>query len=273
MKHSFIFLIFICLLASAISTQRAQAHSPFIVVTPEKSGTHLLTKLMSRLVKKEVLNCWEHEMNETELTQLLDAAEQNNSYVHMHALPTEEIIQTLKKKGYKVIFLMRDPRDLLISLLHYIEKGWSFGPCSLDRPYGQLSLKDKLHELITGERFGLSAIPAIIIRRLPWMDQESTFVYTAYFEQLVGKEGGGNDRDQLREIVGIAGHINLKLDKTHLKEVSTHLWGADPGEKTTFRNGQTGSWKAEFTERHKRSFKKRFNRLLIETGYEKNSEW
>lgn len=272
MKHSFEILVVCCLL-TFFSTRVALAHSRFIVVTPEKTGTHLLTKLLSRLVKKEVHNCWKYEINEADLTQLLDTAEQNNAYLHMHALPTNEIIQTLKNEKYKVVFLMRDPRDVVISLLYYIEKGWSLGPCSIERPYGQLSLEDKIDELITGNRYGLSAVHSIIIRRLPWMDQKSNFVYTAHFEQLVGAEGGGSYEAQLIEIWKIARHIGVSLDKTSLKEAAQNLWGADPGEKTTFRNGQLGSWKNEFTQEHNQSFKERFSHLLIQLGYEKNEDW
>lgn len=274
MKNVYWFTVLFCFFAQfVIFQENLKSEDAFVVITPEKTGTHLLTKLVSRLVKKDVHNCWEHEMGEKDFSSLLDAAEQNNCYVHMHALPTHEIINTLKKKKYKVLFLMRDPRDVTVSLFYYIEKGWSIGPCGLDRPYGQLSPNEKLHELITGQRYGLSVVHSIIVRRLAWMHQKNHFVYTSYFEKLVGEEGGGNYKDQLREIFKIAKHIGLNLTQAELKAVALNLWGAEPGEKTTFRKGQIGSWKTEFSEEHTRSFKKRFNSLLTELGYEENSHW
>lgn len=251
----------------------AFAHSRFVVVTPEKTGTHLLTKLLTRLVNKEVQNCWLHDISETELAQLLDASQENQTYIHIHALPTKAILKTLKKKKYKVIFLMRDPRDVIVSLFYYIEKGWSLGPFSSGQPYGKLSKEQKIHELINGERFGMSAVQSIILRRLPWMNQPAHFVFTAHYEKLVGADGGGSNADQLNEIMQIARHINLKIDLSEAEAAAYHLWGANPGERTTFRTGQIGSWQAEFSEKNKQSFKKRFNRLLIGLEYEKNADW
>jgi hypothetical protein len=273
MKYGFTISIFLSALTFFLAPLIAQVHSPFIVVTPEKTGTHLLTKLLSRLVKKEVQNCWDHEMSAEALVELLDSVQKTNTFLHIHALPTKEIIETLEERKYKVIFLMRDPRDVVISLLHYIEKGWSFGPCGLDKPYGQLTMHDKLHELITGERYGLSTVHSIIIRRLPWMHQSRQFVYTAHFEKLVGEEGGGTYKDQLKEIVKIAQHIDLRLTKALLEETALNLWGADLDEKTTFRKGQIGSWKEEFSKEHKKIFKNEFNSLLFQLGYEQNTQW
>ena len=267
------FFLFIFLCVSCLANLSAQESQRFIVVTPEKTGTHLLTKLMSRLVNKEVHNCWEHSLPAKEFTTLLDEVESSNMFLHMHALPTKEIIQTLKKKKYKVFFLMRDPRDDMVSLLYYIEKGWSIGPCGLDKPYGTLSLPEKLQELITGERFGLAMVEAIILRRLDWMKEKSQFVYTAHFENLVGSEGGGDDKKQLKEIIKISQHLGLNLSTAELKDIAKDLWGAEPGENTTFRKGQLGGWKEEFTSEHKAAFKKRYNKLLIHLKYEKNSNW
>lgn len=267
------FLVFIQFISLTLFFGSASAYFPFVVVTPEKTGTHLLTKLMGRLVKKEVQNCWEHEISSEKLQCLLDESEQNNRYVHIHAYPTGELIQYLKEKQYKVIFLMRDPRDVVVSLLYYIEKGWAMGPCSLDRPYGFLSLEDKMHELITGKRYGFSAVQNIIVKRLPWMYENKSFVYTARFEKLVGPKGGGIQKEQEKEINSIAKHIGLQLSLGDIEEAACNLWGAEPGVETTFRKGRIGSWKEEFTERHAVSFKKRFNQLLIDLGYEENSNW
>lgn len=262
----FFFLILITPYIQA-STQRV------VVITPEKTGTHLLTKLISKLINKEVHNCWNYTLSAAELSNLIDEVEKENCFLHIHALPTSEIISTLKKRKCKVCFLMRDPRDVVVSLFHYIEKGWSIGPCGLDKPYGALSPKDKLQELITGKRYKFPAVAKIIVRRLLWMKQDSGFVYTAHFENLVGSQGGGSDKAQLQEIKSIAHHIGLKISQKRLKEIAANLWGADPGEKTTFRQGQIGGWQEIFDEEHKQAFKKLYGQLLIDLRYEKNKDW
>lgn len=266
---------FICAALLFISID-VHAFQPFIVVTPEKTGTHLLTKAIERLVKKTTHNYWGHKMTPEELLQALKKAEENNAFMHMHALPDQAMIDTLLSKSYKVIFLMRDPRDTMVSLLHYIEAGWSYGPLSLNGRYATLSMQEKLDEIITGKRYGTSGVRQIIGRRLDWMNQDPSFVCTVYFEDLVGKEGGGTAKKQNRTIRQLAKHIGLELKPELLKEVTTDLFGAPPGKpgtKSTFRKGQIGSWKLEFTPAHVFAFKAYFGKELIQLGYERNMAW
>lgn len=245
------------------------SHSPFVVVTPEKTGTHLLTKALERLVDKTTINHWIHTASSQELIAFLDQAEENNVFIQMHALPTPEIIDTLRAKHYKVIFLMRDPRDVAVSLLHYIEKGWAYGPCRNDMAYGKLSLDEKLDELITGSRFGCAAVKEVIGLRIPWLHQDPSFVYSAHFENLVGTAGGGSDDLQNLEIANIANHLSIFLTSELLEKVTTDLFGA-PG---TFRSGQIGSWKSQFSDQHVASFKMMMGINLIILGYEKGFSW
>lgn len=246
----------------------AITHDRFIVVTPEKTGTHLLTKAIGRLVEKEVRNCWAHYMTEDELVSELLNAEVDNKFLHVHAYPTKVIIDTLKKHHYKVIFLIRDPRDTLISLYYYIEGGWEIGPYKLTKPYGLLSFEEKIDEMITGSRFRRSMVKALFVERLYWMDQSSNFVYTARFENLVGHLGGGRDSDQLKEVVNIAKHIRCPLSKKRAAIILDHLWGPEAGQRTTFRKGVIGNWKQEFSEEHKKVFQQNWGWLLQVLKYE-----
>jgi hypothetical protein len=248
-----------------------QADQPFIVITPEKTGTHLLTKVMERMSSKKTRNCWAHSLTHEELLKELKIAEENEAFLHMHALPTDEIINTLLTHSYKVIFLMRDPRDVIISLLFYIDKGWTYGPFRRDYPYGKLSFDEKLDELISGSRYGLSALNSIIGRRIPWIYQDVSFVYVAHFENLVGDKGGGTDQAQLEEILNIANFLNIKLDKEKIDHITYQLFGI-PGERT-FRSGQIHTWKKYFKPFHIEKFKNRFGNELILLGYEKDFIW
>lgn len=243
----------------------------FVIVTPEKSGTHLLTKAIGRLTGMGTHNCWAYELSTGELLNEIRTAQEKNAFLHMHALPTPEIIRTLKQHNYKVVFLMRDPRDVVISLLFYIEKGWVYGPFHLSLDYGTLTKDQKIDELITGRRYHVSAVRTVIERRIPWMLQSSSFVYTVHFENLVGAEGGGSKERQNKEIVNIANHLGVSVTSDDLLRITTGLFGK-PGEGT-FREGKISSWKNHFTDKHKRDFKKLFGTQLIQLGYEKDSSW
>jgi hypothetical protein len=52
--------------------------------------------------------------------------------------------------------------------------------------------------------------------------------------------------------------------------------GRKPGEEDVhshYRKGVPGDWRNHFTERHKEYFKRNFNDLLVQLGYEKDNNW
>lgn len=250
------------------------AEEKFVVITPEKTGTHLLTKMIERLVNKETRNCWAHSLTQKELMSELQAAKEGNAFLQIHALPTPVIIMTLLANKYKVIFLIRDPRDVVVSLLFYIDKGWAYGPYRTNSPYGILSFDDKLYELISGEHFGMSVPLDLMGRRMLWLYQDEDFVYTARFENLVGPNGGGTLESQMNEITQIANHLGITLEEGVLSSIIDNLFGtADMEKKGTFREGTINSWKKYYTDRHRLAFKKVFGKELIMLNYEKDNSW
>ncbi len=268
----FIYLLsFIFYLAFSPFVCAKEKCDKFVVITPEKTGTHLLTKALSLLTGKKTINNWSHSLSKQQLTAALEKAKQEQSFLHIHAYPEPQIVNTLKQKGYKVIFLYRDPRDQAVSLLFFILKGWEYGPLNIQRPFGQLAFDDQLMEIITGERYGLSGTAGIMEKRLPWFLQKKSFVYTAKFENLVGEKGGGTQKAQYRELKNICKHIHLKVKRTDIEKQAAQLFGK-PGE-ATFRSGQIGEWKKYFKPQHTAAFKQRFSPLLKITGYEKKTEW
>ncbi len=246
-------------------------HHKFMLITPEKCGTHLLMKALEQLLNKQTVNIWDHNLPSPQLLSTLIQAELENKYVHMHANPSKQMIALLKKQNYKVIFLIRDPRDQALSLLHYIDKGWSLRTLNPKGPYSSLSFNDKLLEIITGNRYGTSGVKHAIGEKLGWMSLESDFVYTVRFENLVGAEGGGHRDLQLMEIRNIAHHLEIDLPDEELQQRSFNLFGK-PGEKT-FRNGQIGEWKLFFKPMHIKAFKEVFGSELIDMGYECDFNW
>lgn len=253
------------------SLQANEFHHDFIVITPEKTGTHLLTKTMEKLTGKQTHYYWNHSVDQMTLLAILHQAKQQNAFVQMHAIPDPIMIWTLMQQNYKVIFLIRDPRDQAVSLLFYILKGWSYGPLNMQMPFGQLSVGEQLDEVITGVRYGCSGTFNIMINRLPWMFQDPHFALTARFENLVGEEGGGSREKQLIEVSRIAQHIHLNISAEEIEKRSEGLFGK-PGEGT-FRSGQIGEWKKYFTPIHIQRFKQLFGAHLIQLGYEKDLNW
>lgn len=246
--------------------------NPFVVVTPEKTGTHLLTRALTFLTGKQVFHVWDRTTTVSELDDYLETAEKEDKFFHMHAFPEPHIVDAFKQRGYKVIFLLRDPRDQLISVLYYIHDcRWEYENLRMDYPFGKLNFDEKIEEMITGEKFGIRVPHDFFIRRIPWMDMEGLSVYTVRFEKLVGEKGGGSLMDQIDELMTLANFLTIELSIDNAQQIAEQLFGWQG--LGTFRSGKIGSWKTHYNEQHITSFKRHFGNLLINLGYESNFEW
>ena len=183
----------------------------FVVVTPEKCGTHLLTTAIHKLLNKQARHWFINYQDPAEIQQKLNMAKNDHFFLQMHLLPKQNIINLLRQKNHKVIFLIRDPRDQMVSLVHYLDSGWAYGPNVNGKRFGPLPFSEKLLEVITGKRYGLSALKDITERKLPWMKQSPDFVYVVHFENLVGAEGGGSRELQLMELRNIAQFLGYNI--------------------------------------------------------------
>lgn len=278
LNHSFkkfficsIFCFFpLMLFAARFSAPLTLASQNFLLISAQKTGTHLISKALQNLTdRNDYFYTGSHAPGE--LRKGLNYAKANNMFLWMHANPAKQMIHMIRKQKYKIIFMWRDPRDQIISLLHKILEG-GFPSCIApkNKPhFHSLTFEEQLHELITGDRYGISWTERMMLDRMGWLEQDPKLVYVCKFEKLVGEEGGGTRKLQIKEIQNIANHLHLNLTKDELKKRSEDIFG----HGKTFRSGLIGSWKKDFTPYLKKAFKERFNDMLIRTGYEKDDNW
>jgi len=191
----------------------------------------------------------------------------------------------LLEKDFKIIFLIRDPRDQLISRVYYTQRYPSIFSGLQHLSFDELlsgymgidALPEQNFEDLLISHIGYSHTPhykaiSHIVKFyeafLPWMHVRNC--YTVRFEDLVGEQGGGSLKAQLQEIINIANHTGTPLASKHLIEVAQKSFGFPSG---TFREGKIGSWKTHFKPEHKEAFKKIAGQLLIDLGYEKDFNW
>lgn len=250
----------------------ASSKELFVVITPEKTGTHLLTKAITLMTGMEVENLWGREYDPKYFHAFLYDCEKHHTYCQVHLFPNAEIIKGLQTRHYKIIFLMRDPRDQLMSTLFYIrDRNWTYRRLDMQKRFGQMALDEQIDEMITGKTFNVCIPREVIGRRLPWMSLERPPVLTVYYENLVGPEGGGTKEAQIAELTSISEFLHLKLSQNVITAISQAVYGS-PGEGT-FNIGKIGTWKTYFNELHKDHFKEIFGPELISLGYEQNYDW
>lgn len=281
-----------------------------ICITIPKCGTHLLMKCLTLFEQPGLVN---HESDKEKLKPSIFAQERYkrlnrfdppNHYKGQLHVPTvgplpKRIIDRINHKKERLrwshwtytkeaasffshksrgnFFLLRDPRDMIVSMAFMIKDGWEEGQ--------HAPLENLIYDFIDGRqknfiRWGVEVHEAYPLLwelgvvgfyklYLPWADEKK--FYTVHFESLIGSKGGGSDELQIQEITNIAQHIGLTLPPEKIKAIRDELFG----NSRTFREGKISGWQKYFTPEMKAAFKRApgANQLLIDLGYEKDTNW
>jgi hypothetical protein len=199
-----------------------------------------------------------------------------NSIITPLYLSYENFKEIKKPDDYKAFFVMRDPRDILIS--YYFSVRFSHA----DNPY--VREERKLLESMNQEDGILS-----YIKRINETHHAMYYCMKTWF-----LEGNSNDRvmncryedlfsDKQQEIFEtLFAHLELPLDPAKIEKLLKKYsfkrltGGREKGEENKekhLRKGISGDWKNHFTEQHKQAFKETAGQLLIDLEYEKDNNW
>ena len=189
-------------------------------------------------------------------------------FVHAHCTYTPELASLLREEGMKTVCILRDPRDVAVSQMHHIKHRRqhfaheAFVALPSDHERLMVSIRG-------GELGGHELLPLDerYRRFLGWEQDGGTVVVK--FEDLVGLKGGGNAEVQRRAVERVAAHLGISVNERTMRLVEEQLFGVGP----TFRKGQIGGWREEFSPEHEQAIKERAGSLLVELGYEAGLGW
>lgn len=176
----------------------------------------------------------------------------------------ENLCRMVKEElGYRLLLMIRDPRDALISDMHYIQS-WPGHP-QKELISGMASDKERLLALIDGSN-GIRPIRDQIKRFSGW----ATHAHVIRFEDAVGAAGGGSDKAQKEVIRGIFNEIDVPLSNEKAEYIARNCRSA---KTQTFRTGSTRNWEKVFDDDIRSAFNRVAGDLLVELGYEKDLNW
>lgn len=245
-----------------------------------KSGTHLLTQVLEGFTRvgpavvsglpAVVTYAGDSGRTRTEaeiLTDLRRLHPGDISYGHVHATP--EVVNMLCQPGWASYFMLRDPRDVVVSHVHYVTE---MEPGHIHHHYYTEELKsfdERLMVSILGLPESGIEFPDIAHRFKPflgWMDR--TEVLALRFEEFIQDRPAG-----IHQALDHAVERGFPLVVSPNQAISNILQGLDPGRSPTFRRGKSGGWREAFTPQHKQAFKQVAGDLLVRLGYENDLSW
>jgi hypothetical protein len=251
-----------------MSKSPARIIQPFFVNSIPKSGTHLMKPLLEGIPNLEhhafLFPGRSDQMSEHK--RILSEMPFNH-FSNGHIFYSQEYGNLLKSLNIKQLFLYRDPRDIVVSYVHFFAK---FPNHQYKRYFVEknLNLKERLLFIINGSLEGRRQnINDWYHNFLPWMYEED--VLSVKYEDLVH-----SPESQKIELRRILEYFNIEPYLSKMEgRVRKMQKNVDPHKSPTYRKGQSGNWKQEFDEEVKAQFKEVTGKLLIELGYEKDMNW
>ncbi len=185
-----------------------------------------------------------------------------------HVISSPEIMERWCQPGVAHFFILRDPRDVVVSHAFFIaDKAQD----NVHHAYYQSlsSLDERLQVSILGRPDWEGDFPTIRQRfeaYLGWL--ECPWVCCLRFEDFITQRS-----ESLAKMLDYAGERGFKLSVSRQQAIQTLADAIDPGRSNTFRAGRIGDWQKHFTGEHKRLFKEVSGDLLVRLGYEKDANW
>ena len=187
-----------------------------------------------------------------ELTSIPD-----QSVFHRHLLPLPEFRRILKDAGMRTLFIVRDPRDALVSAANYAIKQRK--PVHIVQRMQSFEIRKVLLFLLRGDN-GTAPFLEQFIAFHAWQSWEE--VLTVRFEDLVGELGGGSSAMQYGALMRILDHV--KVNPAVIHNAAESVFNRRVG---TFFRGQIDSYREHFYGDVEDLFNHRFGFLLDSWGY------
>lgn len=191
----------------------------------------------------------------------------SGQYSFSHLKYNDDLYSIITKKNIKVLFMIRDPRDIAVSHFKYvtnIDKDHKSHHFFNDLPNDKI----RLMKVITGEKGFVEPINTVLEDYLPWLSKKGCL--TIKFENLIGQKGGGDAELQLQLVKEIADFLEITLKNNQLNKIIDKIYSLN---SPTFSTGQIGKWREYFTDSHIQEFKNSTSDMLFKYGYEKDNNW
>jgi hypothetical protein len=248
---------------------------PFMLNSIPKSGTHLLKQIlmgipgMQHHPDKGMFGYYKYQPQK-QLDQIKKLS--HNEFVNGHLYYSPEWEAFFKGLNLKQVFVMRDPRDIVVSYAYFIPT-LPIHPLYATFTQEGFTHKDRIKFLIEGgepiteTKYVQPDVTEWFTSFSKWSEREN--VFTVKFEDLTSQMKKLHTVHRLVKFLW--GHQPVPFTRPVM--VGKMIQNINPGTSPTFRKGAVGGWRNEFDEELIALFKQSAGPLLIELQYEKDMKW
>jgi hypothetical protein len=210
-------------------------------------------------------------------------------YTAWHYRWCQELRQQIVEAGAKVVFLYRDPRAYVCSLLPFILRtqshpahalfsehlktdgerfvrilhGFTEHDAQAFKPPGWPTPKPCSSDGLGPPSTKRGGVNDVYRRYARWLKEP--FVFPVRFEDIIGPQGGGSREKQLNVLRELMAFTGVREDSPDAESLAGMLFSENAA---TFRKGQIDSWKEEFAPEINELFLKESRELLELWGYD-----
>lgn len=243
-----------------------------------KSGSHLIIQILEGLTRiGPFVNPGMPPLNRDEDNSILAPHEvcaniarlRHGDIAYCYLPAIEPYFTELTKPDRAVIFVYRDPRDVIISHVFYATE--MNANHNMHKYYTETlgSMDERIRAAILGVDLPVNPLTPIAIkykRYLPWLDQQS--ILAMRFEDLI------LDREiALKRILDYLSRYNFSPSVDKVTAINVLKKAIEPKRSGTFRKGKPGNWRDYFTDELIDLFKNETGDLLQRLGYESTQDW
>lgn len=179
----------------------------------------------------------------------------------------------LISRNFRGLHLIRDPRDVILSGLHYHRKATEAWLKSPNPDFDGASYQDKLNTVGRDEQIYLEMTHVAVWttrKMLSWNYDDHRF-FEARYEDLVEDQNGTVSADIL-SFLGFAGdtlELGTRIFEKHSLSATNYTRSSDQH----VRSGRPRQWQSEFSRRDGERFLTVMGDCLIRMGYEQDDRW
>lgn len=236
----------------------------FVVMTPPKSGTHLLLAAVMLMTKRPYPNYMhdpKHYHSADAFERACQRAWDNGKYSDTH-FTDFAILQALRKNDWKILTIFRDPRAQILSRVFFSQKMW---PKFEDAEFTKEKVIEILHDYIQEDIWPWDNKPLLLSDQV--VDEREKYnICMVRFEDLVGPKGGGSRERQMKALRTIRDFISADVTEKELRKIAADLFN-NQISRFTFRKGQIGEWREYFDDDLMQAYEERFGDYMHRLGY------